>query len=426
MKIQDDFGGHPPTFIDLFCGGGGLSLGFQNAGFAPLLGIDNEPHSIDTHEKNFDTKTLLVDLAKIKSVPDFIHGQNIPTPMILVGGPPCQGFSPVGKGKLRSLERNVENDPRNRLYLRFRSFIKHLQPAFFVMENVPGLQSHKARGVQWKSFADKIKHSLSLDGVYTVDYQVLNAADFGVPQTRSRLFFIGNCLGLPVEWPRPTTQNCPVTLRDAIGDLPYVPINHKEPEIEYTCTTPTAYQKLMRREMTGDIATKVFDHIVRAHRAEDPIVFAMLEPGQILRDIYDQVVAGGFACAKYGIEKNGEKRFADKYKKLMFDKPSWTLTAHLAKDGYRYIHPNQEQGRSISVREAARIQSFPDHFRFSGTMMHQFRQVGNAVPPLLAQAIAEAIAGQAARYFLTLPEEDSAANSRQKKRKLARAVAHST
>jgi DNA (cytosine-5)-methyltransferase 1 len=299
---------------------------------------------------------------------------------VIIGGPPCQGWSKVGRGKLRSLRpARIHEDPRNQLYKRFLNYVSLFRPAVAVMENVPGMLSHGGRNV-----AQDVADSL-VDCGYRVSWSLLNASFYGVPQVRERLFFVGvrNDLGVSFEFPaaftKPGKRKYPdVTVRQAVGDLPVIRNGSREWTRPYRPRgTVSAYAKLMR--LKADPAT-LFDHVCRTQNDQDLEAFAIMKQGGWYRDLPKH------------LKRYRDDIFEDKYKKLYSDKPSWCVTAHLSRDCYTHIHPTQP--RTISVREAARLQSFPDCFYFAGGMGSKFRLIGNAVPPLLAEKIARAVREQ--------------------------------
>ncbi len=376
-----------PVIVDLFCGAGGIALGFAEAGFKIALGIDSDALCAETFAYNLRTMALLEDVDQIAEPRMFLQHHGVDRVTGVIGGPPCQGFSRVGKGKMRHLNRlaggTPVDDARNFLYRGFLRFVDTLRPEFFVLENVPDMECIRDEQGQ---LTEKLAEEASSLG-YRVERRVLHAADFGVPQTRSRLFFVGwrQDTDISVQWPDPGKVRRPygrVTLRHAIADLPSVPDGHLAREVHYQPCADHWYVRWLRSGMSNGRTEVLFDHITRMHREDDKIVFAMMTEGSYFVDVPE--LLRRYRC----------DIFRDKYRKLVWDAPSWTLTAHLKKDSYRYIHPDDRQTRTISVREAARIQSFPDRWRFAGYRSNAFAQVGNAVPPLLARAIARLIARQ--------------------------------
>ncbi len=352
--------------LDLFAGAGGLSLGFKLAGFNVAGHVEIDRWAAETLRKNFKKSFVIEgDISKIDV-------QEITSKMgkvdIIIGGPPCQGFSLVGKGKLRSL--GIAHDKRNSLYKQFVRFVYLLHPRAIVMENVPAILKHN-KGTTAKRI---VAHFEAMG--YNVCKLLLNAADYGVPQTRKRAFFIGiRDDATSFIAPRETHAEGEgrllpwITVAEAIADLPKVNAGSGFEKRKYNSDAATPYQLLMRHN-----SNSLFNHISRKHSEKDLEIFSVMSQGQKYHEL----------PAKY--KRYRDDAFKDKYKKLVETRPSWTVLAHLQKDGLMYIHPNQK--RTITVREAARLQSFPDRFFFCGPMTQQFRQVGNAVPPLMAKAVA--------------------------------------
>lgn len=387
-------------FVDMFGGAGGMSLGFEMAGFRPLATLDSFGPGNDTYRRNFHNvppeSVVCADAGDPSAIEGFVTATGLKRggAKVVVGGPPCQGFSVAGRVKLASLNNGSGaktdprfiDDPRNLLYKSFIKFIRYLQPDVVVMENVTGMISYKDGAV-----VKEIERNLVGLGYPNCDHRVLNAADYGVPQTRNRVFFMAARKGLAVSWPDPThvkktessalgPSDAPkthVTAWDAIRDLPRIvpPMKNTRERnrcLEYSEAPSCDFQKSMRGRLR-----KVENNITRWHRKKDLEVFRNMKPEGRWADLSRE--------DKKKIGYN-DHSFNDKWRRLPLDKPSWTVTSHLSKDGYMFIHP--KQNRTISVREAARLQSFPDGFVFEGSRSAQFRQIGNAVPPLLAKAIA--------------------------------------
>lgn len=367
-----------PAVLDLFCGAGGMSLGFEMAGYHIGLGIEKDELAHQTYSYNFDNRCHLGDIRDISNPKACIQDYGLERVDVIIGGPPCQGFSRVGRGKIRSLLKNPNylQDPRNEYYREFLHFVRELRPLYFVMENVPEMQYHSNGN---GSLLEEIARHLQQSG-YTVDWDVLQADHYGVPQTRRRLFVIGNSLGQEIPWPQKTHEGNPFTVWQAISDLPIVSHGHRQDEMPYESRhKPIDYQRLMR-ERAGNV---LYNHQTRWHNDQDLEAFAWLPEGGKYVDLPDRY------------KRYRDDIFKDKYWKLYRDRPSWTIEAHIGKDSYRHIYPSRrdepEPVRTISVREAARLQSFPDRFRFLGAFTRQFYHLGNAVPPLFARAVAEAI-----------------------------------
>jgi DNA (cytosine-5)-methyltransferase 1 len=263
--------------------------------------------------------------------------------------------------------------------------VAYFGPKVAVMENVPGMLSHDGNNV-----AESVAESLQKIG-YTTTWALLDASDFGVPQVRKRLIFVGvrKDLKLTFEFPKTVsdrgTRIYPRrTVRDAIRDLPIIRSGSQNWIRPYVAKpTPSSYAYRMRRDVDHDT---VFDHVCRTHNTDDLEAFRLLREGGLYRDLPKR------------LKRYREDIFDDKYKKLYWDEPSWCVTAHLSKDCYTHIHPSQ--ARTISVREAARLQSFPDSFYFGGSMGNKFQMIGNAVPPLMAECIGTAVADQIFRRGL--------------------------
>lgn len=415
--------------LDLFSGAGGLSLGFANAGFFVAAAMDHNETAVETHAANFLSKSVCIDLTGIDTDGAralVLEELGLPRVDVIIGGPPCQGFAAVGRVKVKSLPSHQRERlaKRNDLYKEFLKFVEALKPPCVVMENVPHLASFQDGQV-----ADTIRDDFDRLGydIGTVEQRgkplLLEAADFGVPQTRRRLFFLGFRRGrtAPVYSPRPThalelatnrlaegdtpinlrkTQTRlsslflqpPRTLADAISDLPALCAPSYEFDMRYEAVertdleerhviTDLSYRELMRSAMPDESRDRLYDHIVRGVREDDAAAFLHMEEGGTYAD-----VPAEYRRYAYAID-----HFEDRYYRLAWGRPSRTITAHIAKDGYWYIHPDKSQSRTLSVREAARVQSFPDNFRFCGFRTNMFVQIGNAVPPLLGEAIANRI-----------------------------------
>lgn len=382
-------GKHKPTVLDVFCGAGGMSLGFRQAGCEILGGIDHNRHAVETHHRNFSESKLNLPPQDIRNIVNIKNLNLEPSEVdIVIGGPPCQVFSRVGIGKMRKLGRNIELDERNFLYKEFIRFVEYYRPLCFVMENVDNL-ARKTIILQ------EIIQGFKIQG-YNVNHQILDASDFGVPQKRKRLFIIGIRSDLSIDPVFPDkTSELPVPVGEAISDLPpleplVIPLKTKcsgpkqvDKQLPYRYAPKHEYQERMRINQKRNQG--VWNHICRSHNEKDIEIFCKLKQGQRYKDIPQELM-------RYRADI-----FNDKYKRLVWYEPSWTLTAHMRKDGLAYIHPNQD--RSISVREAARIQSFPDDFIFHAPMTRMFELVGNSVPPLLAEAIAKPLVKIIQEYY---------------------------
>lgn len=361
------------TAIDLFCGAGGLSLGLKRAGFDVLVGADSDLWATRTHDANFPGISWCGDLS---DPTEFIHTLRlwgITRVDLVAGGVPCQPFSRAGSSRIRRLVargERLDHDPRADLWASFVTVVEALRPSAVVVENVPDLP-------RWNDGEVLIGLYESLRGLgYRVDARVLEGFRHGVPQHRSRLILIGLDGGREPIWPRPVGGL--VSLRDAIGDLPPIPPAQRNETLPYEADRQTSrFQEIMRADLTEDERELIRDHICRDVRPDDWEAFRRLREGETYLDL------------PLHLRRYRSDVFTDKYKRLCWDELCRTITAHIAKDGYWYIHPDQH--RTLSVREAARVQSFPDDFRFAGTQTHRYRQIGNAVPVLLAEVVGRSL-----------------------------------
>jgi DNA (cytosine-5)-methyltransferase 1 len=364
------------TAIDLFCGCGGISVGLKAAGFDVLAGIDVEPTYISTFSHNFpNAKSLQTDIAQTSPY-SFMQMVGIrPGELdLLVGGPPCQGFSKNVPRKNRFLE-----DPRNELIKAFLDYCEALQPRFILMENVAEMKN----GFD-EAYTEEILSRLFDEG-YTVTYAVLNAADFGVPQRRRRAFFIANKNDLTFNLPIPTHSKMDngglfpipthVTVWEAIGDLPSKShFDVKDEPCAYAYEPFTDFQKLVRNG--NKIVT---NHVARFLQPVQFERLSSINPGQGLKDLPEHLKTKGGYSGAYG--------------RLTKDMIAPTITRWVFHPGSgRWGHPVDT--RLLTIREVARIQSFPDDYEFIGTYVQRAGQLGNAVPPLLAQKIVESMLTQ--------------------------------
>jgi len=356
-----------PTAIDLFCGAGGLSLGLRDAGFEVLVGADNDPSAVETHTANIGGLGYRGDLSDSEDFLDHIDAWGVEGIDLLAGGVPCQPFSRAGRSKIRSLvtagQRSID-DPRAQMWRSFIRIAEAIKPRAVLLENVPDLAAWDD-GAILLGFCDSLR-----DLGYAVDAAILNAFDHNVPQHRTRLFVVGVRPGSIFQWPNASDTR--PSVRGAIGDLPVVPPAQREERIAYG-RPRTRLQLRLRRGVSIADRRWIDDHITRDVRDDDAEAFSLLQQGQTYKDLPPR------------LQRYRADIFSDKYKRLEWDGLSRSITAHIAKDGYWYIHPDQP--RTLSVREAARIQTFPDWFRFAGGPSLRYRQIGNAVPPLLAEAI---------------------------------------
>ena len=362
-----------PTAVDLFCGAGGLSLALERAGFNVLVGADRDPWAVRTHDANLPGLAWCGDLADPAEFLATLGVWGIDAVDLVAGGVPCQPFSRAGSSRIRDLVHAGErgaHDNRADLWSSFVAVVEALRPRAVLVENVPDLP-------RWNDGAvlAGLYESLRVLG-YRVDARIIDGFRFGVPQHRQRLILVGLDGGRTPEWPAP--DDAVVTLRDAIGDLPPVPRAQRAEEL---CYDPrrirSGYQELMRSGVVGEYRGLIFEHVCRDVRADDMQAFRLLGEGQTYIDLPEH------------LRRYRSDVFTDKYKRLAWNELCRSITAHIAKDGYWYIHPDQH--RTLSIREAARVQSFPDDFRFAGTPTHRYRQIGNAVPVLLGEAVGRAL-----------------------------------
>ena len=391
-----------PGMIDLFSGAGGMSEGFIRGGFRPLLVVDRSEEALHTYRFNHpgvpDDRILCRDISTL-TIEEIRRILGNEKPAILIGSPPCQGFSSAGfRSKAAVTGYSLEDDDRNHLYRYMVNIALELEPRLFLMENVPGMAARTAREMPFLERAA----SLLREGGYSTQIWHLNAAAFGVPQDRNRIFLVAaKGVSLPrrpmgefqdpsgneikdidiTTWRDPMDRLPPRRLVDAIGDLPAREADSGTSVDLCAIEAKTALPPF-HYLFEGAIASRsglIFNHHVRFHNERDLQLYSRLEPGE--NSVHAIEVHGLEDLMRYRRDV-----FDDKYARLRGDRPSRTIVAHLAKDGNAFIHPGQT--RSITPREAARIQSFPDDFIFCGSPSDQWQQVGNAVPPLLAYTIA--------------------------------------
>ena len=344
-----------PTVIDLFAGVGGLSLGFEMEGFDILLANEFDQSIATAYKENHKSTNVVVgditslDLSKV-------FGEYVNKIDVVIGGQPCQGFSQKGK-------RKTINDERNFLFKHYVEVVKFVKPKYFVMENVPNLLTAE-KGF----FLNEIKGLFKGYG-YSIRYGVLNAADYGVPQNRRRAIIIGKYLATPPELPLPCKQK--VTIWDAISDLAYLESGEGEFEQEYRNSPKSDYEKKMRK------GSKIlYNHMATKHSALALERLSLIPPN-----------AGKEILPKEHITKSV---YSGTWSRMKQNDVAVTITTRFdTPSSGKFTHPFLN--RAITVREAARLQSFPDTFKFIGSKMSQMKQVGNAVPPLLARKIARVI-----------------------------------
>jgi DNA (cytosine-5)-methyltransferase 1 len=355
-----------PTVVDLFCGAGGLSEGFRQAGFRVLLGSDIDPKFGETfsrshHDARFVAKPIqTLPSSEILDLSGLGRGQLD----VLVGGPPCQGYSVYNHGR-------GEHDPRAGLFREYLRIVKDIAPKWLIMENVTGLLS-----ISGGQLVQTIASEISRLG-YDVEWRILRAEDYGVPQQRRRVVFIANRIGAPIHFPdieygdglQPFT-----TIWDAIGDLP--PLTARNTQ-DYAAAPRTVFQSDMRQGNTI-LANHYGPKLGRANQER----IRHIPQGGSWRDIPFDLLPEGMKRAKRSdhTKRYGRPRLTDL---------ACTILTKCDIHWGAYIHP--VENRAFTVREAARLQSFPDSFVFYGSMTEQFVQIGNAVPPMMAKSIAHGI-----------------------------------
>ena len=401
------------NYIDLFAGAGGLSEGFIRQGFNPIAHVEMNKLACDTlttrvafhylkannieseyhqylkgevtREKFLENipnsllNSVINSEISDKTIPDIFSkiNQQLKNKKVdvIIGGPPCQAYSIVGRARD---PKNMEDDPRNHLYKQYVKFLREYKPKMFVFENVPGMLSAKNG-----EYFNKIKNAIRKEG-YLFDHRVLNAKDFGVLQDRKRVILIGWQEDLKLEYPtfNPVEQKYKI-LKDLFSDLPKLQhgkgsmgiVNYKKETTEYLQSTGI--------RNCIDFTTQ---HIARPHNEND------LEIYRIAVELWKQKKRLNYATLPPRLIKHkNTTSFTNRFQVVNGDGISNTVVAHIAMDGHYYIHPDLKQNRSITVREAARIQSFPDDFHFEGGRTAAFKQIGNAVPPLMAGAIGKKI-----------------------------------
>ncbi|MEW4489441.1 DNA (cytosine-5-)-methyltransferase [Thalassoglobus sp. JC818] len=355
-----------PLALELFSGAGGMSYGFAHAGFQIVQAIEADPRAAETFRANHCETDLIID--DVSNLDPLAVARRASIRRgdltLLFGGPPCQGFSESNR-RTRTLE-----NPRNHLYRQFFRYVEALEPQWFVLENVAGLKT-LADGAVLNSIVERAREL-----GYEAEWQELNAADFGVPQTRRRIFVVGNRLGLPVQFPQPThgtEDNAFVSVKEAISDLPRLPVGANCGCLSYRDGRRiTDYQKSMRNGkdyVDGNIVTNNSELIIERYKH--------IRQGQNWEAIPAELMDNYFDSSRChtGI-----------YYRLKWGEPSKVI-GNFRKN--MLIHPTQNRG--LSVREAARLQSFPDCYKFVGSIGFQQQQVADAVPPLLAEAVARAV-----------------------------------
>jgi DNA (cytosine-5)-methyltransferase 1 len=379
-----------PAVIDLFAGAGGLSEGFARAGYWIAGVLDNDDVALRTHRLNHpairDDALLARDVREVKAsdLKRLLRGRRLE---VLIGAPPCQGFSTVGfRSKITRTGYRLARDKRNELFEYFVDAALQLRPSLVLMENVPGMRTARRDDV---SYLDAAKRMLERGG-YRATIWKLNATAFGVPQDRTRCFLVAS-RGRVLP-PPPVAEYQDVHRNVDVDALPPVKLDEAligMPPIDAGTGTavdtwpPLGADDRLRRYLAKfkllSTSPLIYNHFARYNNERDLALYALLRPGE---DSVHAVQNHG----RTDLMRYRRDVFDDKYARLRGDRPSKTIVAHLAKDGNGYIHPREV--RSLTVREAARIQSFRDDYAFCGSPSDQWTQVGNAVPPLMSEAIA--------------------------------------
>lgn len=353
----------------------------ERAGFRCLAAVDFNPEAIAVFTKNFAhvPQVLERDLTQFPPA-ELSKLIGVDTVDVIVGGPPCQGFSTVRQVDGANNGTRLVEDPRRYLYREFLKYVEFFQPKVFVIENVLGIRS--ASGGEYFTRVQKEARALG----YRVHAQVEDCVELGLPQKRRRQLFIGTRLGLP-DYFRPQLHPAPratghPSLWEAIGDLPPLKAGGGQESCDYDMERRRAHTDRFGRIYLGDVleidlADKLTAHRARPHSERDLGDFSKLREGENSAEAMRRGVLFDFPYDK--------ETFKDRYTRQHRNEPCSTIVAHLSKDGLMFIHPTQN--RSLTPREAARIQSFPDWFQFPVARTHQFRLIGNAVPPLVSEAV---------------------------------------
>ncbi len=364
-----------PLAISLFAGAGGCSLGFKRAGYNILYAIDINENAVETYRHNFtDTQCEMADIMsydfeKLLKNLRLKKGELD----ILIGGPPCQGFSTAGM--------RFWDDPRNGLLKHYVNALAILRPKWFIMENVEGLLTAKGGIYVYEAARAFIKlgYSIRIDKIY--------AQEYGIPQRRKRTLVIGNRLGMEFNLPEPLVhgrifKNADITLRHTIGELPNPTLDKSSP-ICYSGKPKHEWEEQLR-----DGNKKLYDHFTPKIEGVQLERIKHLKPGQSMKDLPESLHHESFKRRAYRRVMDGmptERRGGapSGIKRLIFDEPSLTITGAAVRE---FIHP--KYNRPLTLRECARIQTFPDWFRFQGNTSEKITQIGNAIPPLLAEIFA--------------------------------------
>ena len=399
------------NIIDLFAGAGGLSEGFVQAGFNPIAHVEMDKDACDTlrtracyhylvanGQKDVYYSYLKGEISRdtlYKSVPSKIVDSVINVEIsddtikstfkkikklagskhidFIIGGPPCQAYSLLGRH-----DKRMEDDPRTRLYLQYGKFLQEFHPNGFVFENVPGLLSAK-KGEHFRNLREYFNEL-----GYSLHYRMLDASNYGVLQTRKRLIIVGWRQNQDLGYPDIPRKKADAVINDILGDLPELYAGDVKMVAPYR-TTANSY--LLTSGIRNEDENFVTQNITRPLNPNDAKIYAYA----ILKWNEEHTRIKNNTLPEEIRTQNNETSFLDRFKVVDGQGYSHTVIAHLSRDGHYYINPNEKYNRSISMREAARIQSFPDNFYFEGPRSAKFKQIGNAVPPLMANAIAKSV-----------------------------------
>ncbi|MGJ1431020.1 DNA cytosine methyltransferase [Sphingobacterium spiritivorum] len=394
------------NYIDLFAGASGMSEGFTRAGFSPIAHIEMNEEACFTiktraayhHLKSKKKLDLYYSYLKKEISRDEFYS-NIPEKILnsvinieindntikdlfkkinaenkkidlIIGGPPCQAYSLLGRH-----QENIEKDPRNKLYIQYGRFLKEFNPKAFVFENVPGMLSAN-KGQHFKNLKTYFKKL-----GYEVHYDTLDASDYGVVQARKRIIIVGWKKENDFGFPEILKIKEKYTVNEAFEDLPTLKPGEG---YQYTSYKEEKNSYLEKFDLRNGIDF-VTQHLSRPHNERDLAIYKTA-----IRKWNNEQIRLKYPDLPENLKTHkNESSFIDRFKVVDGTGVSHTVVAHIAKDGHYYIHPDEEQCRSISVREAARLQSFSDDFYFEGSRSAAFKQIGNAVPPLMAYAIAQ-------------------------------------
>lgn len=390
----------PYTFIDLFAGCGGLSEGFYQEDYKALLHLEIDAAACRTLQTRMQYYGYSQEEAAAAVLCEDITGEDIISLMerritagvdIIVGGPPCQAFSSVGRAQDPD---SMQNDPRNYLFENYLRILNYYKPSLFVFENVKGILSAKPKGVPiFEKIIREMRKTYKVSDV--PDTILLNAVHFGAPQNRERVILIGVRKDIALEpeqiysylekthygYGEEAVQGLKkyVSVREAIGDLPPLHPGEGKEIIDFKPERTNQYLEQLRKPSFD----KLYHHTARRHNPADRERYRILsENCWQLKDLQQ---------IRPDLVHHDPKHFGNRYTVQEYDKPGRTVVAHLYKDGNLFIHPDPAQARTFTVREAARIQTFPDDFFLEGSRTEQYKQVGNAVPPMMARAIAKAM-----------------------------------